>query len=150
LDCIATAKQALSQQQKEKESFIMNGSTSNPTLDEWNDFIQELTRREALEKARSEARERARTQANEQHRERQRSLAANDSSDGVGLGSSSGGLGRLEDGCGYFPSLASLQFQSSIPGPSPSLVQYENREKERVNRILKSVALIVLTFFLLT
>jgi len=55
----------LSQQQKEKESFIMNGSTSNPTLDEWNDFIQELTRREALEKARSEARERARTQANE-------------------------------------------------------------------------------------
>ena len=35
-------------------------------LAEWRDFIEELKRRETLEKARMEARERARTQANEE------------------------------------------------------------------------------------
>lgn len=143
MDCIATAEQALSEQQK---NTLMN----NPTLEEWNDFIQELKRRESLEKARSEARDRARTQANEQHRERQRTLAANARSDGADGGSTNGGLGRLEDGCGYFPSLAALQFQASIPGPSSSLAEYENKEKERMNRILKSIGLIILALFLLT
>ena len=143
LNCIATAEQALSQQQKDT---LIN----NPTMEEWNDFIQELKRRESLEKARSEARDRARTQANEQHRERQRTLAANARSDGGDGGSTQGGLGRLEDGCGYFPSLAALQFQASIPGPSPSLAEYENKEKERMNRILKSIGFIVLAFFLFT
>ncbi|KAL7439479.1 hypothetical protein ACHAXM_007093 [Skeletonema potamos] len=145
-DCIATAEQALSEQQK--DALINNNN--NPTLEEWNDFIQELKRRESLEKARSEARDRARTHANEQHRERQRTLAANARSDGGDGGSTQGGLGRLEDGCGYFPSLAALQFQSSIPAPSPSLAEYEKREKERMNRILKSVGFIVLAFFLWT
>lgn len=148
LDCIATAEQALSEQQK--DAMAINSNNNNPTLEEWNDFIQELKRRESLEKARTEARDRARTQANEQHRERQRTLAASAQFDGGGGGSSQGGLGHLEDGCGYFPSLAALQFQSSIPGPSPSLAEYENKEKERMNRILKSVGLIVLAFFLLT
>jgi hypothetical protein len=46
--------------------------------------------------------------------------------------------------------LAALQFQSSIPAPSPSLAEYEKREKERMNRILKSVGFIVLAFFLWT
>mmetsp|Transcript_7580 Transcript_7580/g.11009 ORF Transcript_7580/g.11009 Transcript_7580/m.11009 type:complete len:339 (-) Transcript_7580:9-1025(-) len=143
MDCIATAEQALLEQQE-------NSRINNPTLEEWNDFIQELKRRESVEKARTEARDRARTQANEQHRERQRTLAADARSDGAGGGSTQGGLGRLEDGCGYFPSLAALQFQASIPGPSPSLAEHENREKERMNRILKSIGLIILAFFLLT
>jgi hypothetical protein len=103
-----------------------------------------------LEKARHEARNRARRQANEEHRERQETLAANARSDGGGIVSTQGGLGRLEDGCGYFPSLVALQFQSSIPEPSPSLAEHENQEKERMNRILKTVGLIVLAFFLLT
>mmetsp|Transcript_510 Transcript_510/g.833 ORF Transcript_510/g.833 Transcript_510/m.833 type:complete len:341 (+) Transcript_510:192-1214(+) len=143
MDCIATAEQALLLQQE-------NSRINNPTLEEWNDFIQELKRRESVEKARIEARDRARTQANEQHRERQRTLAANARSDGAGGGSTQGGLGRLEDGWGYFPSLAALQFQASIPGPSPSLAAYENKEKERMNRILKSIGLIILVFFLFT
>lgn len=143
LDCIATAEQTMSSQHR-------NSSTSSTTLEEWNGFILELKRRESLEKARIEARDRARTTANEQHRERQRTLAANARTDGENGGNTQGGLGRLEDGCGYFPSLAALQFQASIPGPSPSLAEYENREKERTNRILKSVGLIILAFFLLT
>jgi len=150
LDCIATAEQTLSEQQKKDVRMIINNNNNSPTLEEWNDFIQERKRRESLEKARSEARDRARTQANEQHRERQRTLAANARSDGADGNSTQGGLGRLEDGCGYFPSLAALQFQSSIPAPSPSLAEYEKREKERMNRILKSVGLIVLAFFLWT
>jgi hypothetical protein len=77
-------------------------------------------------------------------------LAANARSDGGDGGSTQGGLGRLEDGCGYFPSLAALQFQASIPGPSPSLAEYENKEKGRMNRILKSIGFIVLAFFLFT
>ena len=58
--------------------------------------------------------------------------------------------GRAADGVGYFPSLAALQFQSSIPGPSPSLAEFENREKERLNRILKGIGYLVLAYFLIS
>ena len=156
LDCIATAEQALSQrqqqqqQQQQQQKDTLTNTINNGALEEWNDFLQELKRRESLEKARHEARNRARRQANEEHRERQETLAANARSDGGGIVSTQGGLGRLEDGCGYFPSLVALQFQSSIPEPSPSLAEHENQEKERMNRILKTVGLIVLAFFLLT
>jgi hypothetical protein len=150
LDCVATAEQALSQQQQQQQQQQKDSLAS--TINEWSDFIQELKRRETLEKARHEAWNRARRQANEEHRERQETLAANENarSDGGGIVSTQGGLGRLEDGCGYFPSLVALQFQSSIPEPSPSLAEHENQEKERMNRILKTVGLIVLAFFLLT
>ena len=80
------------------------------------------------------------------HRERQRTLAANARTN-TGT-ENQRGLGRLEDGVGYFPSLAALQFQSSIPGPSPSLAEYENEEKERLNRILKCMCIIIFVYFL--
>lgn len=155
LDCVATAEQALSQQQQlqqqqQQKDSLANTINNGPPLEEWNDFIQELKRRETLAKAQHEARNRARRQANEEHRERQETLAANARSDGGGNVSTQGGLGRLEDGIGYFPSLVALQFQSSIPEPSLSLAEHEKQEKERMNRILKTVGLIVLAFFLLT
>lgn len=87
---------------------------------------------------------------NRRHRERQRTLAANTRSSNTDNSGNQRGLGRLEDGIGYFPSLAALQFQSSIPGPSPSVAQYEKKEKERLNRILKIVGGIVLIYFLLS
>lgn len=59
-------------------------------------------------------------------------------------------MGRLEQGVGYFPSLAALQFQSAIPGPSPSVAEYENGEKERLNRILGGVGFLVLMYFLIS
>ena len=54
----------------------------------------------------------------------------------------------MGEGVGYFPSLATLQFQSSIPGPSPSVAEYENKEKERLNAILKWMCFIVFIYFL--
>ena len=118
---------------------------------EWTDFIQELKRREALEKAREEARDVARNQANVEHRDRQRTLASTYARTNAAInGNQQRGLGRLEDGVGYFPSLAALQFQSSIPSPSPSVVEYENAEKERLNRILGSISILVLIYFLLS
>ena len=80
------------------------------------------------------------------HRERQRTLAANARTNAGN--ENQRGLGRLEDGVGYFPSLAALQFQSSIPGPSPSLAEFENEEKERLNRILKCLCIIIFVYFL--
>ena len=85
------------------------------------------------------------------HRERQRTLAANArSNSNSDNGTNLRGLGSLEDGIGYFPSLAALQFQASIPGPSPSVAHYEKREKERLDRILKIVGGIVLLYWLLS
>lgn len=85
------------------------------------------------------------------HRETQRTLAANArydiNADGI-TGTTQRGLGRLEDGIGYFPSLAALQFQSAVPGPSPSVAAYENQDRERLDRILKCLGLIVLLYFL--
>ena len=60
------------------------------------------------------------------------------------------GLGRLEVGVGYFPSLAALQFQSSTPEPTQSVAEYENKENERLDRILKCIGMIVLIYFLLS
>ena len=39
---------------------------SEASGEEWRDFIEELKRKETLEKARTEARDRARTQANDE------------------------------------------------------------------------------------
>ena len=139
LDCIATAEQTFSEIRND------NNTATNTSTEEWNDFILELKRRETVEKARLEARDRARSQANDEHRERQRTLAANARTNSD---DSNRGFGRMGEGVGYFPSLATLQFQSSIPGPSPSVAEYENKEKERLNRILKWMCFIVLVYFL--
>ena len=142
LDCIATAEQTFSEIRND------NNTATNTSTEEWNDFILELKRRETVEKARLEARDRARSQANDEHRERQRTLAANARTNAGD--SNQRGFGRMGEGVGYFPSLATLQFQSSIPGPSPSVAEYENEEKERLNRIVKWMCFIVLVYFLLS
>lgn len=60
------------------------------------------------------------------------------------------GVGDLEDGLGFFPSLVTLQFQGSIPPPSRSVETVENREKERMKYILTAIFhLVVLLLFLL-
>lgn len=59
MDCIATAEEMLQKVQGRQIESQASG-------DEWRDFIEELKRKEALEKARTEARDRARTQANDE------------------------------------------------------------------------------------
>lgn len=140
LDCVGAAEAKL--------------ATIRPTLtsdeaEEWDAFVEELRRRADAERARAEARDRARAEANEEHRERQRALAENERSL-ARTGGQERGLGRLEEGIGYFPSLATLQFQGSIPGPSPSVADYENPERERLDRILRSIGFIMLLYLLLS
>lgn len=53
------------------------------------------------------------------------------------------GVGDLEDGLGFFPSLVTLQFQGSIPPPSRSVATVETREKERMKYILTTIFYLV-------
>ena len=64
MDCIATAEHVFTEQQQGNNRA--RKSNQSATISEWNEFIQELKRRETTEKARMEARDRARSQANEE------------------------------------------------------------------------------------
>lgn len=66
LDCIATAEDMMQKIQRRRGNVSNDAQGQVANLAEWRDFIEELKRRETLEKARMEARERARTQANEE------------------------------------------------------------------------------------
>lgn len=67
MDCIATAEQVFTQQQQRiRHQSSSNNANYMASISEWNEFIQELKRRETVEKARMEARDRARSQANEE------------------------------------------------------------------------------------
>lgn len=69
-DCIATAEEMFTQQHDKLKQSISRDNDKHKnniaTISEWNDFIQELKRRELVEKTRMEARDRARSQANEE------------------------------------------------------------------------------------
>ena len=84
-------------------------------------------------------------------REEQRSLALEQRRARLNGGAdNSSSLGQLEPGWGYFPSLAALQFQGSIPPPSRSVAEFELRERQRLTRILFIIATIVFTYFLIS
>ena len=128
-------------------------NTGDKSTSEWTSLIKELRRRAAVEKEQEEARTRARERSNEEHRERQRELAEAER-ERSRYGNNAGGtirgsLGTLEEGWGYFPSLAALQFQGSIPPPSPSIATWERREKRRLDLVLKSVAAVVVLYLFL-
>ena len=61
MDCIATAEEILQKVQQRRSDMENSASIS-----EWKDFIEELKRKETLEKERVEARDRARNQANDE------------------------------------------------------------------------------------
>ena len=61
IDCIASAEEMLQKVQQGRTNVECQA-----TVHEWRDFIEELKRKEALEKARTEARDRARNQANDE------------------------------------------------------------------------------------
>ena len=64
MDCIATADIVSHELQQRRQRS--RNKDDMATILEWQDFIEELKRRENLEKARMEARDRARSQANEE------------------------------------------------------------------------------------
>jgi len=123
----------------------------------WKDLEQALSELESTQKEKEEAKSNARVTANAQNRERQQVLATNaraeqnDVDEEVGLNGIQvrHQLGSLEEGWGYFPSLAALQFQGAVPPPSESFAECENKEKKRLQLILGCISLPVLLFLIL-
>lgn len=135
---------------------MVASATNESAISEWSDLARELRRKAKVEKEKEDARARARERSNEEHRERQRELAADERErTRAGAGNAGGvilvrgGLGSLEEGWGYFPSLAALQFQDSIPPPSPSVADWERREKRRLDLVLRSMAAVVVLYLFL-
>jgi len=137
------------------QSSSPSASPTNPTNTQyWKDLEQTLSELEITQKKKKEAKSNARNTANAQIRERQRVLATNaraeqnEADEEVGLNGRQvrHQLGSLEEGWGYFPSLAALQFQGAVPSPSASFADYENREKKRLRLILGCISSSVFLF----
>ena len=138
----------------------ITSSSGDPAAEvAWSLFSEELRSRQTLERDRADARESARIRTNEAHRRRQSSLAAEEQrtrsealdAQVTGIsGSGARGLGRLEQGWGYFPSLAALQFQRSVPPPSASIVETELRDRRRLDAVLQTVGAMVLIYLVIS
>ena len=69
LDCVAAAEEEYARRRIRGSSRVRRrrrGDAAETTMSEWTDFIRELKRRGALERARAEARDLARSRANEE------------------------------------------------------------------------------------
>jgi hypothetical protein len=111
----------------------------------WKELLKEVEQKSILEVQRKEQQDQLREASNARQRERQRSLArearnmAAMNRNGTVINGTliRNGLGSLEEGYGYFPSLVALQFQESVPPPSATFAEAELAEKERLRYILK-------------
>jgi len=84
------------------------------------------------------------------HRNEQRELQQEERSRArTGGSAGANGLGRMEQGYGYFPTLATLQFQSSVPPPSRSVAEEEINARETLDRVLAYIGAVVFIFFIL-
>ena len=98
------------------------------------------------------AKEQARQQGNQVYRQEQLTLQrdAREREAGVytggqhhGIAAGTHGLGRMEEGYGFFPTLATLQFQEAVPPPSRSITDDEQKIKEVLNKTLMMIGGIV-------
>lgn len=118
---------------------------------EWSAMLKEMQSKDVQEREALEAKERTRQQNNEAHRQQQHTLrqdARTRAQEGRN-GSLSNGLGRLEEGYCYFPSLSTLQFQEAVPPPSASVAQEETKIKERLRFALNCMGALIFLFFIL-
>jgi hypothetical protein len=123
----------------------------------WRDILRKVEERAQLEFERKQKQDEARNQYNSRHRNRQQELANEARS--IGAMNRNGtvvngsliqnGLGELEDGIGYFPSLSALQFQGSVPPPPSSFAEYELKEQKRLNFIIKCLTGSIMLMWLL-
>lgn len=111
----------------------------------WTDLLKDVEERAMIEIQRKQQQEQHREDRNTQQRERQRFLA-NEARNNAAMYRNGtvingtlirNGLGSLEEGYGYFPSLVALQFQGSVPPPSASFADVELAERDRLRYILK-------------
>ena len=123
----------------------------------WNNILKDVERKAQIEIEKKQQQEEARNENNAELRERQRVLA--DEARNITAMNRNGtvidgtliqnGLGSLEEGYGYFPSLLALQFQGSIPPPSASFAELEERERKRLEYIVKWISGIVFVIWIL-
>jgi hypothetical protein len=121
---------------------------SKTNISEFSDLLEQISNKAKLEEEKRKAHTDARNELNTEHRERQRVLADNARNHGSQHSDFENihGLGRLEDGWGYFPSLVFLLFQGNVPAPPPSFAEEETKEKKRLQFILRSTSVVVLVF----
>lgn len=117
----------------------------------YHQLVEQISQRSELEIQRKKAQSEARNEYNNEQRERQRVLADNarNSEPGDNDVVNAHGLGRMENGWGYFPCLPALLFQGSVPDPPASFAEEEMKEKKRLDFILKCTTLMVTLFWLL-
>jgi len=118
----------------------------------YHHLVQQISQRSKLEIQRNKAQSEARNEYNNEQRERQRVLADNarnrDETDESGIVNADG-LGRMENGWGYFPSLPTLLIQGNVPAPPASFADEEMKEKKRLAYILRFTTLVVALFWFL-
>ena len=120
----------------------------------WHNLLQDVKRRESKQLEEQEAQANARSDFNRVQRLRQRQLARNARNaaernrNGMNGWNTGSGLGTMEDGMGYFPSLVALQFQGNVPEPSASFAEIEKKERRRLEFIVKCIGLLVVLSFL--
>jgi hypothetical protein len=138
-------------------SSIMQRNESRAT---WNDLLAQLEKKASMEREEIIKLEQQRQVLNQRQRQRQETLAQESRTMANNnrhiLSSSSplssvmqNGLGSLEEGYGYFPSLIALQFQNHIPSPPATFAQIEHDEKSRLYTILKSTTILVFMIWIL-
>ena len=132
----------------------LESETQNKNSRPWHVLLQEVKRREVKQLEDQETQANNRSALNAMQTLRQRRLARNARNaaernrDGMNGWNTGSGLGTMDDGIGYFPSLVALQFQGNIPAPSASFVDIEKKEKRRLELIVKSIGLLVILSFL--
>lgn len=137
-------------------SFMQRNESRAP----WNDLLAQLEKKASMEREEIIKLEQQRQVLNQRQRQRQETLAQESRTMANAnrhiLSSSSplssmmqNGLGSLEEGYGYFPSLVALQFQNHIPSPPATFVQIEHDEKSRLYTILKSTTILVFMIWIL-
>jgi hypothetical protein len=125
----------------------------------WNDLLTQLEHTACIEQEEIMKSEQQREAFNQRQRQRQETLAnenrrmVHDTNHRI-LSSSltsmiQNGLGSLEEGYGFFPSLIALQFQGNIPPPPAAFARIEHEEKSRLYIILKSTVVLVFMLWIL-
>lgn len=155
---ILTHKVSVTSTNEEGLSVVdfVNQKSRNENSSGWRRVLKIVEEKEKDEIRQKREQEETREENNAQQRERQRELASEAraaaamSRNGIMVDGNliQNGLGSLENGYGYFPSLCTLQFQGNIPPPSATFAETEELEKTRLNSILKWVSGAVLIIWI--
>jgi hypothetical protein len=145
-------------------TILLSSSSSsswNDSKHPWVEMLKQLKHKAVMEKEETIQLEQQRERFNQRQRQRQEVLAhesRNIANANRHVSSSSmmpltsmmqNGLGSLEEGYGFYPSLVALQFQASIPPPPATFAQIEYEEKKRLYTILKSTTVMIFLLWIL-